>query len=105
MTISKRKEESSAVMEKYPNRIPIIVETDDFILEKHKYLVPKTISIGEFIQLIRKKTNLKPTEAIFFLINNKMPPINAKLYDLYDEEKSECGFLFIHAKRENVFGN
>lgn len=100
-----RKEESKQILDKYPTRVPVIVETKDINLDKHKYLVPKRLTVGEFMQLIRKKTeNLQPTEAIFFLVNNKMPMIGTTLGELYEEDKSECGFLFINVAKENTFG-
>lgn len=100
-----RKEESRKIMDKHPNRLPVIVESKDITLDKHKYLVPKNLTIGEFIQVLRKRINIKAEEAIFLLINNKSPMINSKMEDLYESERGDCGFLFISVTRESVFGN
>lgn len=102
---NKRKQESEKIMDKYPNRIPIIVESKTFELDKHKYLVPKNLTVGEFHLVLRKRINIKPEEAIFLLINNKAPMINSKMEDIYEEDKSDCGFLFIIITKESVFGN
>ena len=96
----KRKQESRKIMDKYPNRIPVIVESKDFTLDKHKNL-----TVGEFIQVIRKRVNIKPEEAIFLFINNKIPIIGSTIQDNYEEERNDCGFLFITVAKESVFGN
>lgn len=100
-----RLEESKNIIDKYPNRIPVIVESKEFVLEKHKYLVPKSLTMGGFLHLLKKKIELKPEEAVFLFVNNKYPLINSTMEELYENEKSECGFLFIHLARESVFGS
>ena len=103
-SFEKRREESRRIMDKYPNRIPVIVESKDFTLDKHKYLVPKTLTVGEFIQVIRKRVTIGPEEAIFLLVNNKSPLITSTMEDIYEQDQGECGFLFINITRESVFG-
>ena len=103
-SFDKRREESERIMDKYPNRLPVIVESKDFTLDKHKYLVPKNLTIGEFMQVLRKRISIKSEEAIFLIINNKSPTINSTMEDIYENDKSECGFLFVSVTRESVFG-
>ena len=56
----KRCEESSKIMEKYKDRIPIIVlkhkSCELPTIDKHKYLVPKDMTMGQFTYIIRKRT-------------------------------------------------
>ena len=103
-TVKKRSFESKKIIEKYPNRLPVIVESTQFKLDKHKYLVPKNLTLGEFIQVLRKKINITQDEAIFLLINNKSPMSGSTTEHIYENEKSECGFLFIQITKESVFG-
>lgn len=103
--IKKRKQEVNNIMDKYPNRIPIIVESSHIKIDKHKYLVPRNLTIGEFHQILRKRIDIKPEEAIFLLINNKSPMINSTIEDIYDDDKDESGFLFVNIMKESTFGN
>ena len=68
--------ESERILEKYPNRIPIIVnrKKDSNIADigKSKLLVQKDMAMNQFIYVIRKRLKLKPREAIFVTINNEM---------------------------------
>lgn len=105
----KRKDESNKIMIKYPNRVPIICErsgmTDIPLIDKHKYLVPTDLLIGQFMHVIRKRLKLHPSKAIFLFINNRViPPSSITLGMVYEEHKSKDGFLYITYAGENTFG-
>ena len=57
-----RKSESSKIMKKYPQRIPIIIEKSEKCIfndiQKKKYLVPKDINMNNIIFIIRNKIQL-----------------------------------------------
>ena len=102
-----RVKESSRIMKKYPNRIPIIVErdgTDVPDVDKHKYLVPCDLSISQFIYVIRKRINLESEKAIYLFINNTLPPSSALLSQIYEKHADEDGFLYTIYSGENAFG-
>ena len=107
-SVSQRTEESNRIMVKYPDRIPIIVEKINNSsapnIDKHKYLVPKDLTIGQFIYVIRKRINLKPEQALFIFINNTLPPTTELLSNMYKNHKEKCGFLFVKYGTENCFG-
>ena len=58
--------ESKRVLTKYPDRLPIICERslisahDCPFIDKRKYLVPRTYTMGEFLFIIRKRLKLTP---------------------------------------------
>ena len=68
--------ESSKILEKYPNRVPIIVEKElkskikD--IDKNKFLVPEDMSFGQFMFIIRKRIKLDSTEALFIFVNKSL---------------------------------
>jgi GABA(A) receptor-associated protein len=107
-TFEKRKEESTKIREKYPDRIPIICEkkgnTDIPQLDKKKYLVPNDINISQFMYIIRKRIKLEPEKAIFLFINNKLPVSNTLISEIYKFNKDEDGFLYINYSGETTFG-
>lgn len=107
-SLEERKKESKRILEKYPERLPVIVEkytgTNLPELDKNKYLVPKDLTIGQFQYIIRKRIKLESDQALFLFINNNLIPTSSILSEVYKEQKSECGFLFIVISGESVFG-
>ena len=103
-----RKLEAERILEKYPDRIPIIVErsirTDVPEIDKKKYLVPKDITVGQFVYIIRKRIKLAPEKAIFLFLNETIPPTASLLSELYVDNKDEDKFLYLTYAGENTFG-
>jgi GABA(A) receptor-associated protein len=103
-----RKKESSRMKIKYPDRIPVIMEklssSTITSLPYYKFLVPNTITISELIYVLRKKIKLKPSEAIFFFIDNTLPSTSSTISLLYNEYQDPDGFLYITFTNENTFG-
>ena len=100
---------SQTLMRKYPDRIPIIVaknpncvQLQDF--ERSKYLVPRELSVGQFIQMLRKHIKLESAQAMFILINNKLVPNAETISSVYATEKEKDGFLYVIYSLENTFG-
>jgi len=99
--------ESKRILEKYPDKIPLIIEKAkecEYDIEKNKYLVPKNIKMQQLIFIIRKRIKIKNAEAIFVHINNTLPPSNNFINEIYDNNKDEDGFLYITYSTENTFG-
>ena len=73
----RRLEESKRVMEKYPERIPVIMEKSKTCknvpdIDRVKFLVPKDIIISQFTFIIRKRINISAEKAIFIMMNNTL---------------------------------
>lgn len=109
-SLKERLEESTRIRQKYPERVPVIVEPspyheDKLTLDKRKYLVPIDLSIGQFIYIIRKRMNLKPSESIYlFTQDNILIPVTQLVSHTYELHKSNDNFLYIHVAKENTFG-
>jgi GABA(A) receptor-associated protein len=103
-----REREANRMREKYPDRIPVIVEKasngDISDIDKKKYLVPTDLTVGQFVHVIRKRIKLTPEKAIFIFVNNVLPPTAALMSTIYEEQKDADGFLYIVYNGENVFG-
>ena len=52
-------------------------------LDKKKYLVPNDLTVGQFYILIRKRIKLRAEDALFFFVNNQIPPTSATIGALY----------------------
>ena len=101
--------ESSRIMSKYPNKIPIICEKhssckDVKQIEKKKYLVASDYTCGQFIYIIRSQLQLRPEQAIFLFVNDSIPPTSQTVSQLYYDHKDEDGFLYVKYASENTFG-
>ena len=107
-TFEGRKEESSKIIEKYTDRVPIIVlkhETCELPdIDKRKYLVPRDMSLSHFIFEIRKRVNLKSSESLFITINQRLISGSTPIDAIYDELKDPDGFLYVVYSSENTFG-
>ena len=83
----KRRAEGEKIRRKYPDRVPVIVEKSPKArigdLDKKKYLVPSDLTVGQFYFLIRKRISLRPEDALFFFVNNVIPPTSATMGSLY----------------------
>lgn len=107
-SLEDRRNESIKIMQKYPSRIPIIVEKNDKCnfqdIDKRKYLVPKDLNMNQFTFIIRKRIKLDSSQAIFLMINNTLCPSNTNIGEVYDDFHNEDGFLYITYSSENTFG-
>jgi GABA(A) receptor-associated protein len=111
-TLTERKNYSNYLLEKYPDRVPVIIKKseNDKILQDNitgysRYLMPKNLKISEVLFIIRNKINLKKEEAVFIFVNgNILVPMNETIGSMYDLHKSEDGFLYIIYSSENTFG-
>jgi GABA(A) receptor-associated protein len=103
--------EAIRVLNKYPERIPVIVHRAVFAGDKtpdincHKFLVPEELTVGQFMYVIRKRLVLAPHEAMFLFINDTIPPTSALMSSIYSEFRNEDTlFLYIDYSLENTFG-
>jgi GABA(A) receptor-associated protein len=107
-SIERRLAESTKIMEKYPDRIPVICEKsksqDLPRINKTKYLVPSDLTVAQFVCVIRNRMRLPPEFALFCLVDGNIPSSNSTIGDLYQEYKYNDGFLYIEYTKESVFG-
>lgn len=108
-TFAERVSEATRIKEKYPDRIPIIVEklsnsrAPD--IDKNKYLVPSDLTIGQFIYVIRKRMSLPAEQALYLFVRDSIPPSSALMFNVYDWYRDNDGYLYIFYSSENTFGN
>nr|GLL17688.1 uncharacterized protein LOC109154419 [Ipomoea trifida] len=107
--VERRQAEAARIREKYPDRIPVIVEkaerSDIPDIDKKKYLVPADLTVGQFVYVVRKRIKLSAEKAIFIFVKNILPPTAAMMSAIYDEHKDEDGFLYMTYSGENTFGS
>jgi GABA(A) receptor-associated protein len=104
--------EATKIRAKYPDRIPIIVSPSDgsFFskqapeLDKKKYLVPDSLTVGQFQYIIRKRLKLEEHQAMFLFVNNTLLPTSELISKVDHDFKSSDNFIYFSYALENTFG-
>ncbi len=108
MSLEQRKTESQRIMSRYPGRIPIIVNkakhTDVPDLDKHKFITPAELTVGQFIYIVRRRLEMPPEKSLFLFVNNTLPTTSTLMSQLYEYHKAEDGFLYMIYAGESTFG-
>jgi len=102
-----RFEDASRILKKYPDRIPVILQKYDEKapdLDRFKFLASSDTTIMTLLFHIRKRTKLKPNEAIFLSIDGMMCCTTTMVKELYETNKDKDQFLYIYYSTENTFG-
>ncbi|XP_034689759.1 autophagy-related protein 8i [Vitis riparia] len=103
-----RLEESRDIIAKYPDRVPVIAEryskTDLPDMEKKKFLVPRDMSVGQFIHILSIRLHLTPGKALFVFVENTLPQTASLMDTVYESFKDEDGFLYMSYSSEKTFG-
>lgn len=111
-SLENRARECRRILEKFPGRVPVIVErgttgkTDSLpLIDKSKFLVPGDLTLGQFSYVIRKRITLSPDRSLFLFMANQLPTTGSLMSELYwrfrDEED---GFLYVKYCGEATFG-
>ena len=104
----KRNTEATTIIEKYPDRLPIIVQkhykSELQEVDKCKYLVPRDMSMSQFVFVIRKRIKLDATQSLFITVNNGLVTSSRTISEIYQDNKDEDGFLYVVYTNENTFG-
>lgn len=105
-----RLDESTRIRNKFPGRIPLIVErarTSDKripLLDKEKFLVPKDLTVAQFLFIVRRRLTLPSEIALFLFINGTLPTTGTLMSELYAIHCDRDGFMYAQYSGENTFG-
>lgn len=103
-----RKSEASRIRARYSDRVPIVVEVSPKSsipdIDKNKFLVPLDITVGQFLQVIRKRMVLNSSQGIFLFVNNTIPAMTSLIGEIYKEHKDTDEFLYFTLTGESAFG-
>jgi GABA(A) receptor-associated protein len=105
-----RRKEAVTVRHKYPDRVPVICEravtSSSRVpeIKKKKYLVPQDVTVGQFTCIIRRQLQMDHAAAIFLFVNGALPPVGARMDEIYREHKDPDGFLYLAYSGESTFG-
>jgi GABA(A) receptor-associated protein len=103
-------EELQNIRTRYPGRVPVFVlkargaASDLPELLKKKFLVPESISVGQFMYIVRQRMQLPPEKAMFIFVNDTLPTTGTTISELYGQHASDDGALRVYYSSESVFG-
>ena len=105
-----RVKKSQLILEKYPDRVPLIIQPsktdrDAYPIDKSKYITPRDLTLLQLQQIIRKRIHFPAEKAMFMFINNKIFPITSVIGPVYDANKDTDGFLYVTYCQESTFGD
>ena len=109
-SLEKRVKSSRIVLQNYKDCIPVIVQKNETCetladMQQKQFLVPRDLTIGQFLFVIRRKIEMKPEQAIFFLVNNTLPLTSSTMGEIYEAyHDAEDGFLYCFYMQEKTFG-
>ena len=111
--IEKRKKDCEQILNKYPEKIPIICQKDPNCsnlpeTDKTKYLVSKELTVAQFNCMIRNSLGVNEEESAFYLLVNMKYTITGdiSLSEVYQKYKNpQDGFLYIMYTSTQVWGS
>jgi len=114
-----RRKQSTAVLKKYGDRVPIVIQPQPGCLnapwlDGSKFLVPKTQTIASLLCHIREKMALKSEIGLFFLVGTSANSATKEQYALiggcdmvgllYTQYAKDDGFCYVYYSEESTFG-
>ena len=107
--------DSTRILKKYPNHVPIIVECCEDInkvLKRRKFLVPGELFVSHLLYSIRKQITDENSSKAIFIFSDKILLCSTHLLSVvYNEYKirnkinDSCdNFMYIYLQYENTFG-
>ncbi|KAK2649778.1 hypothetical protein Ddye_017267 [Dipteronia dyeriana] len=108
-TLEERLAESRDIIGQYADRVPVIAEryskaADLPNIEKKKFLVPRDMSVGQFIHVLSNRIRLTPGKALFVFVKDTLPQTASLMDSVYESLKDEDGFLYMCYSTEKTFG-
>jgi GABA(A) receptor-associated protein len=108
-TFNDRCEQSKNIRAKYKDKIPVILHGLNQVslnpkINKIKYLVHSNEKLVQFLHCLKKNLSLKPCDSLFLFINGKIPLMTLEMWELYEKECDNDGFLYIEYSVMETFG-
>ena len=92
------------LLAKYPGFVPAIIKCDQSIeMSKKRFLLPRNECWSYALSSIRKHIVLKPSEAVFFMVDGIILESSANIGVFYNNHCPNL-FLIIDIFKENTFG-
>lgn len=111
MSFEERVTQSQYLIEKYPTKIPVILQrcnTDRRLtrIDQNKYLIPVDTTVAGLLQILRRRLDLNHNIAVYIFCSEKNILLSGSqiINDIYANYKDKDGFLYLDYCGENAFG-
>lgn len=107
LSLDQRIHEYNRIRHHLVNRVPVILVRGSESaprVDKQKFLLPKDLTMGQFLWVVRRRLHMASSEALFLFVGSAIVPSNACMREVYDEHVGVDGFLYIAYALENTFG-
>ena len=106
-----RKSLYNSLMLKNSNYVPVVVNLQGDIVSKYKIMSPElrvliqaNYTLGQFINILRKRINICSSEGLYVFIDNVLLPTSSIMSKIYSERKNRDGFLYVDLAMLETFG-
>ena len=96
-------EKVDGLLNRYPGKVPIIINDQNNIFHKTKFLIPESYTVGMFMAVLRNYTEIKKHQALFMFFDGILPSSNSTIGELYLKYRKE-NMLECTVTLENTFG-
>jgi GABA(A) receptor-associated protein len=106
-TFEERCLESAGLLSRYQDRVPVIMERTNPalpLLDKNRFIVPKDMTIGQFVFVLRHRLSLPADQALFIFTGTSLPSSTMLIRECYNASRSPDGFLRFSYSSEAAFG-
>lgn len=69
-----------------------------------RFLVPRDMSVGQFIHILSSRLHLTPGKALFVFVKDTLPQTATLMDSVYESFKDKDGFLYMCYSSEKTFG-
>merc|ERR1712150_54010 len=105
-----RAEEASNIRQRFPSKVPVIVERykkekELPRLDRVKFLVPQELSVSQFVVVVRSRMMIRPSQSLHFIVGGKqVPSMQMSVAELYHRCQDEDNFLYMTYASTEMFG-
>ena len=105
-SLEERTNKSKELLQKYPDRIPIICYSSPELpeLKRSKFLVNEEMNYTNLLFSVRKNIDLNEGQALYIFIGDRLLSTNFMIKEAYERYKDDDGFLYAYVCSENTFG-
>lgn len=102
-----RRSECAKIIASRPDYVAVILERRGAltpVIDKQKFLVPKSITSGQFLYVIRKRMSIDRAQTLFLICGGVTLAAQDLMGDVASLRADEDGFLYVSYCVENTFG-
>ena len=107
LALEERRTIFTKTTDQYPDMVPVLIEdnTKRINLTKSRFMVKRNSTVFNLTVQVRKELKVPVEIAIFFYTNNRIVVNDALMQNVYEENKSQDGFLYLRIRDVDSFGN